>query len=387
MLYAALLLSFLFPQNDLWLGGVVFDADAKTLGDVRVVLDQATERKQWEAVTKPDGTFRFDRLAFGTYRLTIRKEGYFETSTEVRLEASKTVEFTMAVSENLKQEIEVIARPDPINMDAVSPQTTVNDEVIQNIPYTGRRNFLNALSLMPGVMRDNLNQIHIHGSRSDQIRYQLDGLYLTDANTGGLASNIPMDAIESVDMDLAGYSAEFGKGSGGVVRVHSQFIGDKYKFNITDFIPGVDFREKAIVEFSPRLLFSGPLVQEKLWFMYSGSARYVRSFVDDIPRPDNQMGQTMADQFLKLQWNMKQSHVLTLSVLHNSEYFSNNGLSMVRPKETTTNSFRRGATVGISDRYVMRRFLLETTVQWTRRRDDDLGKGTEALGGGADLFL
>ncbi len=180
-------------------------------------------------------------------------------------------------------------------------------------------------------------------------------------------------------MDLAGYSAEFGKGSGGVVRVHSQFVGDKYKFNITDFIPGIDFREKSIVEFSPRVLFSGPLVLQKLWFMYSGSARYVRTFVDDLPRPDNQMGQTLTDQFLKLQWNLKESHVLTLSFLHNAEYDSNNGLSIVRPKEATTNFFKRGTTLGISDRHTMRRVLLETTLQWTRRRDDDLAKGTLPL--------
>src|SRR5207249_109604 len=175
------------------------------------------------------------------YRLTIKREGYFESSTEVRLESSKTVEFTLAPAETLKEAVDVIARPEPINTDSVAPQNVVTDEVIQNIPYTGRQNFLNALSLMPGVLRDNTNQIHIHGSRPDQIRYQLDGMYLNDANSGGLGGAIPIDAVESVDIDLANYAAEFGKGSGGVVRVHSQFIGDKYRFNVTDFLPGWDF--------------------------------------------------------------------------------------------------------------------------------------------------
>ena len=49
----------------------------------------------------------------------------------------------------------------------------------QNLPYAGRQNFLNALAVMPGVLRDNLNQVHILGSRPDEIRYQLDGLYVT----------------------------------------------------------------------------------------------------------------------------------------------------------------------------------------------------------------
>ena len=302
MWWLAALLFVLLPQNDpLSLSGTVFDTEAKGKGNVLVRLEQPTEQKRWETSTLTDGSFRFERLSYGTYRVTIHKDGYFDVSAEVRLETSKSIEFTLAAAEKVEQEIDVVARPEPINSEAISSQNTVNDEVIQNIPYTGRQNFLNALALMPGVVRDGSGQLHIHGSRSDQIRYQLDGINLTDAAAGGLASNIPLDAIESVDMDLAGYSAELGKGSGGIMRVHSQFIGDRYKFNITDFVPGVDFREKSIAEFSPRLLFSGPLVRNKLWFMYSGNLRYIHNWIESLPKPDNQQRQTMSDQLFKIQ--------------------------------------------------------------------------------------
>ena len=380
MLWCAVLFFLLLPQSELLsLSGTVFDTEAKGAGSVFVRLEQPTEQKRWETITPSDGSFRFERLSYGTYRVTIHKDGYFDVSTEVRLETSKSVEFTLAAAQKVEQEIDVVARPEPINPEAVSSQNTVNDEVIQNIPYTGRQNFLNALSLMPGVVRDGSGQIHIHGSRPDQIRYQLDGMNLTDATAGGLASNIPLDAIESVDMDLAGYSAEFGKGSGGVVRVNSQFVGDKYKFNVTDFVPGIDFREKSIAEFSPRLLFSGPVVRNKLWFMYSGSLRYIHNWIDDLPKPENQQRETKSDQFFKLQWNLRESHVVTINLIHNTEFFGNNGLSIVRPRETTTNFVRRGTTLGISERRVLGNKLLESMFQWTHRHDSDLAKGTEPL--------
>jgi len=376
----AVLLFFLLPQNDLLsLSGTVVDTEAKGAGNVLVRLEQPTEQKRWETSTLTDGSFRFERLSYGTYRVTIHKAGYFDVSAEVRLETSKSVEFTLAAAEKVEQEIDVVARPEPINSEAVSSQNTVNDEVIQNIPYTGRQNFLNALALMPGVVRDGSGQLHIHGSRSDQIRYQLDGINLTDATGGGLASSIPLDAIESVDMDLAGYSAEFGKGSGGVVRVHSQFIGDKYKFNVTDFVPGVDFREKSIAEFSPRLLFSGPLVRNKLWFMYSGSLRYIHNWIESLPKPDNQQRQTMSDQLFKIQWNLRESHVVTVDLIHNTEFFGNNGLSIVRPRETTTNFVRRGTTLAVSERRIIGGKLLESMIQWSSRHDSDLAKGTDLL--------
>src|SRR6059036_3218574 len=379
MLFCALLFVF-FPQTDfLSLGGTVFDTEARVAANVNVRLEKPTEQKRWDTTTLGDGSFRFDRLSFGTYRLTVHKDGYFDVSAEVRLETSKTVEFALAAVQRIEQEIDVVARPEPINPETVSSQNTVNDEVIQNIPYTDRQNFLNALSLMPGVVRDGNGQLHIHGSRPDQIRYQLDGINLTDSTAGGLASNIPLDAIESVDMDLAGYSAEFGKGSGGIVRVHSQFIGDRYKFNVTDFVPGVDFREKSIAEFSPRLLFSGPVVRNQLWFMYSGSLRYIHNWLDGLPKPDNQQRQTMSDQLVKLQWNLRESHVVTLDLIHNTEFYGNNGLSIIRPRETTTNFVRRGTTLAVSERRVIGGKLLESMLQWTSRHDSDLAKGTELL--------
>jgi outer membrane receptor protein involved in Fe transport len=89
---------------------------------------------------------------------------------------------------------------------------------------------------------------------------------------------------------------------------------------------------------------------------------------------------------LKVQWNLKESHVLTLNVLHNAAYFGNAGLSLVRPLETTTNALRRATTIGVSDRNVVGGKLIETTFQWTRDRDTDLAKGMKPLEVRPDLW-
>jgi outer membrane receptor for ferrienterochelin and colicin len=378
-LFAAVFLSlFIHFADDLTLSVNVVDANGGAIPEATVLLENTTDQKFLQSSTSEAGTCRFDRLPIGSYVLRVVKEGYYVNEVEIRLEASKVVDFTLVPVESRHDEIDVIARPEPINVDAVSDQQTVNDEVIQNLPYTGRRNFLNALALMPGVVRDDDGGLHIHGSRSDQIRYQLDGLNVTDP-AGGLGSNIPIDAIESVDLDLTGYSAEFGKGSGGVVRVESKFVGDKFKWDLTDFLPGVNFRRKTVADFSPRFLLSGPIVRSKAWFMYSGSLRYVRTFNEELPEGMNRQNQTNADQLVKLQWNLRESHVLTLSLLNNSSYFGNAGLSPLRPLEATTNYLARGTTAAISDRNILGGAIFETTVQWTHARDSDLAKGTQML--------
>src|SRR5438093_12820517 len=184
------LFSLLLAQTDaLSLTGIVFDPGSKPAENAHVRLEPVAEQKTWETTTQPNGAFRFDKLSYGTYRLTVQKEGYFDVSTEVRLESSESVEFTLTAAERVRQDVDVIARPEPINPDSVSPQVTATNEVIQNIVYTGRRDFTNALALVPGVVRDNSGDLHIQGSRTDQVRYQLDGMHLTNAIAGGLAAN------------------------------------------------------------------------------------------------------------------------------------------------------------------------------------------------------
>src|SRR5439155_535839 len=101
--------------------------------------------------------------------------------------------------------------------------------------------------------------------------------------------------------------------------------------------------------------------------------------IDDLPKHENLQNETVADQLLKLQWNLKESHVLTVNLLHNSEYLGNTGLSILRPLETTTNTLRRGRTLSLSDRRVAGGTLLETIFQWTRSHHSDLAKGDAPL--------
>src|SRR5437867_13120510 len=121
MLWLAVLLFFLSPQNDLLsLSGTVVDTEAKGSRNVLVRLEQPTEQKRWETSTLTDGSFRFQRLCYGTSRVTRHKDGYFDVSAEVRLETSKRSEFTLAAAEKVEQAIDVVARPEPMNPEARS---------------------------------------------------------------------------------------------------------------------------------------------------------------------------------------------------------------------------------------------------------------------------
>src|SRR5262245_32066044 len=195
--FAAAVLSLLLGfAADVTVTVNVLDTNGKPVSGVMVLLEHTTDQKKWEGVTADSGTVHFDRLPIGSYVVRIIKDGYYPGDVDLRAEASKVIDFTLAAVETRHEEVEVIARPEAINVEAVATQQTVNDEVIQNLPYTGRKNFLNALSLMPGVVRDNSGELHIQGSGCDQIGYQLDGIKVTE-RSGGMASEIPLLALDA----------------------------------------------------------------------------------------------------------------------------------------------------------------------------------------------
>src|SRR3954451_22737233 len=79
--FLLLIAPLLFAQTDtLSLTGTIFDANAKPVSSAHVHLEEPTAQRTWDSETRADGTFHFDRLMLGTYRITVNLQGYFETS-------------------------------------------------------------------------------------------------------------------------------------------------------------------------------------------------------------------------------------------------------------------------------------------------------------------
>ena len=126
------------------------------------------------------------------------------SKTEIVLGPSKTLEFKLPPRTPRRDDIEVVAGVESIRTDRVAASRQISEQKIQSLPYTGRRDFLNALALMPGMLRDQAGRLHVHGALPEQTGYQLDGMNLADPSTGILEAAIPIDAIGTVDADMDG---------------------------------------------------------------------------------------------------------------------------------------------------------------------------------------
>jgi hypothetical protein len=193
-----------------------------------------------------------------------------------------------------KQTITVSESSAPI-LDSTKTEVSalVSQQQIMDLPINGRRVDQFAL-LTPGVVPDSTSgELSFHGVPSGNEFLQ-DGIDITQQwsvqDAGGTAalSNISMDAIQEFRTEIFGYSAEFGRGSGGVVNSltksgSNQLHGSAFWFfrnrtlNAIDLFSKLNGRPYSAPEYRHQFggNVGGPLVKDKLFFFgaYEGTIR------------------------------------------------------------------------------------------------------------------
>jgi Carboxypeptidase regulatory-like domain/TonB dependent receptor len=235
--------------------------------------------------------------------------GYTVIVTSPRFNTSKTDGIVVHVGEEVaipvqlsvaseQQTVTVSETSEPI-VDTVKTEVSdlINQQQLENLPINGRRADQFAL-LAPGVVPDATSgEVSFHGVPSGN-QFLLDGVDITQQwfiqNAGGeaLLSNISMDAVQEFRTELLGYSAEFGRGSGGVVNIltksgTNQLHGTGFWYFRNRTLNATDLYSKLLVNgvsepYNPpeyRHQFGGtvggPIKKDKLFFFssYEGAIR------------------------------------------------------------------------------------------------------------------
>ncbi len=167
--------------------------------------------------TDVNGDYLIQNLDPGVYTLKCSYVGYQTiTISNVRVNADLT---SFQNFELPSQDIQVgtvtITAQKPIiqkdNTNAVRIQT---GDDISALPVRG---FTNFLLLTPGVSTNN-GEIHLRGGRSDEVGYYVEGVSVRNPRGGGRSVSISQDAIEEMQVQSGGYTAEFGGANSGIVR-------------------------------------------------------------------------------------------------------------------------------------------------------------------------
>ena len=213
--------------------GLVGDANGAVVPNATVTLTNKATNQSQTATTGSEGIYTFVLLQPGTYSVKASGGSFAEQTLDVEVQVGRTTDanFTLGAG-NVSAVVEVTAegiQTTANNFDAVQSETA-----IQNLPINGRR-FQDFVTLTPTAQVDpQRGQISLSGQRGINSNINVDGVDYNQPFFGGirggersnLAFTIPQESIREFQVVAAGYSAEFGRSSGGIVNAVTKSGGN-----------------------------------------------------------------------------------------------------------------------------------------------------------------
>ncbi len=367
------------PLQKLNLAVKVVDENGVAVASVRVVVVQAETQIALKGETDYAGHYNFTDLAAGRYRLRVEKEGFYATLLDhLQPGTTQTLEITLYHQQEIAESVNVVDSPKAIDPTETAVSESLNYREILNLPYPTTRDIRSALPFIPGVLRDATGQIHAGGADTSQILDQLDGFNITHPMSGLLELRLSPDALREVSIQTSRYSAELGKGSGGVLSLSTAMGDDRYRFSTTNFIPAVQ-TDKGVHfnDWTPRATFSGPLRRKRAWVFDAANAEYNLNIVSELPVGADRGSLWRLGNLAKVQVNLSPTNILTAGFLVNQLYASHVGLTRFGPLETTRDQRQSAYLFTIKDQaYLAHGLLLELGFSHNQFRAHDQPLGS-----------
>lgn len=222
------------------IAGRIVDAQGLPLPGVTVTTTGSQGTKT--VVTDGEGRFTVPFLTPGAYAVHAELQGFKaidRSEVEVRLGATVDLPLTMEIGA-LAETIEVVAAPPVVDTTRTTVGVHLEAATLSRLPV-GRR-FSDTLFLAPGVSSGgNVGRANpsIGGSSGLENQYVIDGVNITNGGFGALGSysivfgslgsGTPYDFIQEVQVKTAGYEAEFGQATGGVINVVTKSGSNQFK--------------------------------------------------------------------------------------------------------------------------------------------------------------
>ena len=254
--------------------GHVTDSEGAAVSGATVILQSQEIEEPLTATTDADGFYNATNVRPATYQVSVEATGYAgaPASLAVRVGSIQRVNFELAATEEVSEEITVVSERPQIESVDSRVNKYISFEEIQSLPLPNR-SFLDVLKILPGVhgglavggLENSApnNSFSVHGARMNQNQFLIDGVAnndLSDLNfddlatsetragprgsagagqrgstfsTGTALQTYNLDAIQEVQVSTSMFSAEYGNASGAVINIITRSGADQYNASAT----------------------------------------------------------------------------------------------------------------------------------------------------------
>jgi len=217
------------------LSATVTDAAGAVVPNAKVTMKNESSGDIRTTVSNGSGYFTVTAVQPGSYRVSIEAPGFKtweQTGIVFAQGDSRTLASVKLEVGQVSETVEIKAGADVVIPDNSEVSTTLNTELIEDVPILGR-DAGELLKVMPGmaltsglsqgsgfndkVVGTNNGPVGAYSSNGTQpygaMAYMLDGANLVDpGNAGTQIANINQDMVSEVKVLMSSYSAEYAKG-------------------------------------------------------------------------------------------------------------------------------------------------------------------------------
>jgi len=364
----------------------VTDAQQLTIPGATCTLIRAGSPSGDTAIADGNGACVFDRVQPGTYIVRVELDGFDPYTREhVVVNAENPVDLAAVLTvAKLAQSVTVTAaKPEDTSVAAGSTPAAGNLEhhVLRRLPLPGAA-IDAALPLVPGVLRSSTGELSFNGATERQSALLVNGMNAADPATGNFRISLPIDSVEAVQVFLHPYTAEYGQFTGGITRVNTREGGEKWHFELNDFLPDlrfVDGHVHGIAEDSPHLNISGPLMGGRLRLSESIAYAIAKTPVRGLEFPDNETTSESFSSFTQLDFSKWRGHQerTTFGIAPAREDYV--GLDVFRPKPVTPSRTQQDVWGTVRDNSQIFGGFLTSAVSYRSFDVDVAGQGGDDM--------
>ncbi len=268
-------------------GGRVTDASGAAVPGVQVTIRSTANGTERQVRTNDTGLYTIPLLQPGGYDVMVRQQGFKPISQSgITLEVDQRAELNFRLEVGaVTEQVEVRASVSRLNTVEASQGQVIDNQRIVEMPLNGR-NYIDLALMSGGAVQSapgsRIGGFSAGGQRVSQNNYVMDGI---DNNSVELAAagrraemvQPSIDAIAEFKVQTNGYSAEFGRGMGGVVNLTiksgtNAFHGAAFEFvrnevfDARNFFTPANTKKPTFKRNQYGLAFGGPVVLPKLYY-------------------------------------------------------------------------------------------------------------------------
>src|SRR5206468_5081091 len=194
------------------ISGVVVDPNNAVVPNATVTIENAVTGYKRSLNTGLDGAFRFENVPFNNYVYSVSASGFSGArgSINIRTSVPTTLSIPLAVS-TATETVTVTTNAAEVLENVSTAHTDVDQSLITRLPIRSPGSGLSdAITLAaPGVVADSNGFFHPQGDHA-QTSYSIDNQSISDQQSKMFSTQLPPDAVQSLEVITGATPAEYG---------------------------------------------------------------------------------------------------------------------------------------------------------------------------------